>query len=316
LPGVASVGVIENILLNPLSQNSEGINVDGFQPPKGETSFDIDYTTADSGFFDAAGIRLLSGRLFNASDTPTAQRVAVINEVMAHMFWPGQDAVGRTFRDGKDVYRIIGVTRTTKVRTLGEPPRPFIFGAFSPSSSAAFMLVARVGPREDAAKTSIRMLAMLHDIDPALMIIQVKTMEQHLGAMLLPARLGAVSFAVFAGLALVLAIIGIYGVARYAVARRSREVAIRLAIGARPASLVRLLMRQGIVLVSMGAAIGLGLGLVASRALQSLLYGVTAVDPITFVGAPLALIAVGALAAFLPAWRASRVDPARTLRAE
>jgi ABC-type antimicrobial peptide transport system permease subunit len=148
------------------------------------------------------------------------------------------------------------------------------------------------------------------------MIVQAKTMQQHLAVMLLPARLGAVAFALFAGLALLLATIGVYGVVRYAVARRAREVAIRLAVGARPDSVVRLLMREGIVLVASGAALGLVLAAAASRGLESLLFGVTAIDPIAFIGAPLLLVGVGALAALLPARRASRVDPANVLRTE
>jgi ABC-type antimicrobial peptide transport system permease subunit len=141
-------------------------------------------------------------------------------------------------------------------------------------------------------------------------------MQTHLAVMLLPARLGAVAFALFAGLALVLATIGVYGVVRYAVARRAREVAIRLAVGARPDAVVRLLMREGVLLVGGGAVLGLALAALASRGLRSLLFGVDANDSIAFVCAPVVLIAIGALAAFLPARRASRVDPASTLRSE
>jgi predicted permease len=314
LDDVTGVGVIEFMLLNALGNNSKTVNVDGFQPPKGTTGFDIDATTADSGFFDAAGLTLVRGRVFNSSDVPGRDRVAIVNQVMAQKFWPGQDAVGRTFRSDSTVYHVIGVFKTTKVRSLGETPRPFIFTAIAQAPSPIFMLVAR--SRGDAARTATHMLAALRELDPSLMIIQAKTMQQHLAVMLLPARLGAVAFALFAGLALVLATIGVYGVVRYAVARRAREVAIRLAIGARPEGVVRLLMREGIVLVSAGAVLGLVLAALASRGLESLLFGVDALDPIAFFGAPVLLIGIGALAAFLPARRASRVDPASALRAE
>jgi ABC-type antimicrobial peptide transport system permease subunit len=160
------------------------------------------------------------------------------------------------------------------------------------------------------------MVSTLRALDPSLMIIQAKTMQTHLAVMLLPARLGAVAFALFAGLALALATIGVYGVVRYAVARRAREVAIRLAVGARPEGLVRLLMRDGVVLVGTGAVLGLAIAALASRGLRGLLFGVDAIDPVAFFGAPLLLVTIGALAAFLPARRASRVDPASTLRAE
>jgi putative ABC transport system permease protein len=160
------------------------------------------------------------------------------------------------------------------------------------------------------------MLATLREIDPSLMAIQVKTMSRHLAQMLVPARLGAMAFMLFAALALALAILGVYGVVSYAVARRSREAGIRLAVGAQPTAVVRLLMREGFVLVSVGAVFGLLLGLGASQVLRTLLYGVGAGDPITFVAAPLVLVVVGAVAAFLPARRAGRVDPASVLRAE
>jgi predicted permease len=316
LPEVENVGITNNLLLNQLNESDRAVNVDGFTPPKGERGFRIEYATADSGFFDAAGIALVSGRVFNSSDLPGTSPVAVIDEVMAKRFWPTGNAVGHTFRADTSVYRIIGVTKTTKVRSLGEAPQPFFFLAFAQSASPDFYLLAKARPGSDAALTMTRMMSALREIDPGFMIIQAKTMQQHLATMVLPAQLGAVAFALFAGLALVLAMIGIYGVVRYAVARRSREVAIRLAVGASPDGVVRLLMREGLVLVGGGAAIGIVLGLVASRALQRLLYGVPAIDPIAFIAAPATLVAVGALAAFLPARRASRVDPASTLRAE
>jgi ABC-type antimicrobial peptide transport system permease subunit len=134
--------------------------------------------------------------------------------------------------------------------------------------------------------------------------------------MLLPARLGAMAFTLFAALALALAVLGVYGVVSYAVARRTREVGIRLAVGAQPGALVRLLMKEGLALVIIGTAAGLLLGVASARVLQTLLFGVGGTDPATFIGAPLVLVAAGAVAAFIPARRASRVDPASVLRAE
>ncbi len=314
LDDVSGAGVISDMLLNSLGSNSQRITADGVQPPPGQTAFDIDQTTADSGLFDAIGLTLVRGRVFNSSDTPARDRVAIVNQAMVDKFWPGSDAVGRTFRSDSAVYHIIGVVKTTKVRSLGEAPRPLIIAAFSQDADPFFNVVVRA--RGDAAVATTRVLTTLREIDPSIMIFQAKTMEQHLGTMLLPARLGAVAFALFAALALILAMIGVYGVVRYAVARRSREVAIRLAIGARPDSVVRLLMRDGVMLVAIGAGVGLLVAAAAARALQALLFGVTAFDPAAFVVAPLLLVAIGALAAFLPARRASRIDPARAFRAE
>lgn len=314
LDDVSGAGVVSDMLLNSLGNNSERIHVDGAQPPPGQTAFDIDYTSADSGFFDAAGLTVVRGRVFNSSDTPAHDRVALVNQAMADRFWPGSDAVGRTFRTDSVTYHIIGVVKTTKVRSLGEAPRPLIIAAYTQDVEPFFNVIVRA--RGDAAVATTRTLTTLRALDPSFIIYQVKTMEQHLGTMLLPARLGAVAFALFAALALVLAMIGVYGVVRYAVARRSREVAIRLAIGARPDSVVRLLMRDGVMLVGIGALVGLLVAAAAARALQSLLFGVAAFDPAAFLLAPLLLLAIGALAAFLPARRASRIDPARAFRAE
>ena len=314
LDDVSGAGVISDMLLNSLGNNSERIRVDGVQPPPGRTAFDIDYTSADSGFFDAAGLTLVRGRVFNSSDTRARERVALVNQAMVDKFWPGRDAIGRTFRSDSLEYHIIGIVKTTKVRSLGEAPRPLIIAAYTQDVTPFLNVVVR--SHGDAAAATTRVLAALRALDPSFIIYQAKTMDQLLGTQLLPARLGAVAFALFAALALVLAMIGVYGVVRYAVARRSREVAIRLAIGARPDSVVRLLMRDGVMLVALGAAIGLLVAAAAARALQSLLFGVTAFDPAAFLVAPALLLAIGALAAFLPARRASRIDPARAFRAE
>ncbi len=314
IPGVVTVGAIDNILLNPLSQQSKRIKVPGFTPPKGKTSFDVDFAAADSGLLGAIGVAVLRGRGITAADVRTAPRIALVNELMANKFWPGKDAIGQTFSTDSTTYQIVGITRTTKVRTLGEEPRPFIFTSFAQEFSSSPMIVARTSGPADRVAT--QMLATLREIDPGLMAVQVKTMERHLAAMLLPARLGAMAFTLFAGLALALAVLGVYGIVGYAVARRTREAGIRMAVGAQPRAIVRLLMREGVVLVTIGSVVGLLLGFGSARVLRTLLYGVGAGDPLTFIGAPVLLLLVGVLASFLPARRAGRVDPASVLRAE
>jgi predicted permease len=314
IPGVVTVGVVDNILLNSLSQQGKSIRVPGVTPPKGRDAFDVDFSAADSGYLGAIGLPVVRGRGITAADGPNAPKVAVVNEAMARQFWPGKDAIGQTFSTDSSTYRVVGVTRTAKVRSLGEDPRPFIITSYAQEFSANAMLVARTNG--DADRTATQMLAALREVDPGLMAIQVKTMARHLATMLLPARLGAMAFTLFAGLALGLAVLGVYGVVSYAVARRTREVGIRLAVGAQPYALVRLLMREGVTLVGAGIAIGLLLGFGSAQVLGALLYGVGAADPLTFIGAPVLLMLVGALAAFLPARRATRVDPASVLRAE
>jgi predicted permease len=313
--GVSHVGITGNILLNPLNESDRAINVDGYAPPKGERGHAIMFATADSGYFDAIGLQLTNGRVFTSADRPGMPRVAIINEALAKKFWPTVDPVGRVFREDTTTYRIVGVVKTTKIRSLSETGEPFFFLPYAQLPTPDFHLVAS-GAAGDGAIIATRTAAVLREIDPSFMIIQVKTMRQHLAQMVLPAQLGAVAFALFAALALLLAMIGIYGVVQYAVARRTREVAIRLAVGARPDGVVRLLMSEGIRLVVTGAVIGLALSVAAARGLGALLYGIPGVDLVAFLGAPLVLVMVGALAAFLPARKAIRVDPASALRAE
>src|SRR5690606_38836227 len=281
LPGVRAVGVTSNLHLNSLSTQTVNVKVEGFEPPPGQDHFLADHARVDAGYFDAAGIPIVRGRNFDAAwDREDGARVAIINQTMAERFWPGQDPVGRTFTGDTTRYTIVGVARDAKYRTLGEPPRLFVYTAYSQRYSPSLTILARTAADADGA--AVRLLALVRSLDPELMVLETKTMERHLAIMLLPARLGALVFTAFAALALALALLGVYGVVSYAVARRTREVAIRMSIGADPAGVVRLLMRRGLALVGVGGAIGVVAALLGARALQGILYGVEPIDPITF----------------------------------
>ncbi|HEX8723846.1 MAG TPA: ABC transporter permease [Gemmatimonadaceae bacterium] len=314
IDGVESVGLIDNILLDVTSTQAAYVNVPGFTPPKGEPGFEVDDAAVDSGFFSAAGVTLVRGRGIASTDRAGTPPVAVINELMARTFWPNGDPIGRTFRADSLTYRVVGVSRDTKVRSLTEAPRPFYFVSLQQRSSPYLMLVART--RGDAAATTPEVIAAMHAADPEVMILQGTTMARHLASNMLPTRLGTIAFGLFAAVALALAMIGVYGVVSYAVARRAREVGIRMALGAEPRAIVRLLMREGLAVVLVGGVLGLALAAAVTRALQGLLSGVAAVDPLTFAAAPLVLIGVGALATFIPARRSVHTDPVVVLRAE
>jgi predicted permease len=315
LPGVDEVGLIGNIHLTTVGRRTTTINVDGVEPPPGREFHTVDYSAIDPGFFEAAGIPVLRGRNFNDDDLPDSPAVAVVNQALAQKFWPDQDPVGRTIRreDASDL-TVVGVTGNAKIRTLGEPPRPFIYRPYGQSMPPFYYVLARTSI--DPERTVLDMLAAGRELDPELWVWEAKTMDRHLSIQLLPARLSAVILSAFATLALVLATIGLYGVVSYSVARRIREVGIRMSLGADGATVLRMLMGGGLKLVVVGVVTGLAIAFAAARLLASLLFNVSALDPVTFLLVPVVLGTSALLAAYVPARRASRIDPASALRNE
>jgi len=315
IPGVRAVGLTGNLHLNTLSFSSTDINVDGFDPPPGRRGHLIDRTVVDAGFFDAAGIPIIRGRPFDDTDVADGRRSVIINQVMADRFWRGEDPVGRIVREADgDELVIVGVAGTAKIRSLGEDPKPFLYYPYSQEYAPFVTVLARTAG--SAEQTKGRLLSLLRDMDPDAVIMESKTMEEHLAVTLIPARLSALLSTVFGALALALAIIGLNGVVSYAVSQRSREMGIRMSLGATPWSVVRMVVASGMTLVAVGSALGLALAFLVTRALQAFLFGIALLDPVTFLAAPALLAAVALVASFLPAWRASRVDPVRALKAE
>ena len=195
-----------------------------------------------------------------------------------------------------------------------EPPRSFVYRPYSQDYSSYLTVVAKT--TVDPRRTALDLLATGRELDPELWTWESKTMDQHLGVVLLPARLSALLLSVFGVLALVMASIGLYGVVSYAVSQRAREVGIRMALGAGAPAVVRLLAGSGLRLVVVGCVIGLGLAVMASRLLTGLLFAVDVWDPVTFVAVPVVLGGAALLAAYIPARRVSRVDPVEALRVD
>ncbi len=314
LPGVAAVGMSGDLHLSTMSNMIRRVSVDGVDPPPGQDYHLVDYAPVDPGFFDAVGVEIVRGRAFNDSDGPDGAPVVIISAAMAARFWPGRDAVGRTLRSGGIEHTVVGVARDAKVRSLGEAPRPFLYRPYAQAFTSFMTVIARTST--DAQKTVLDMVALARRLDPEIIIFETKTMERHLAVMLLPHRLSALLVTAFGALALLLASIGLYGVVSYAVAARSREVGIRMSLGANPRSVARLLLGDGMRLVAVGGVIGLVLSFLAAQLLGRLLYGITATDPITFGLVPVVLMSVALLAAWIPARRASAVNPVNALRAE
>lgn len=317
LPGVTGVAFADRLPLGPELQ-TRGMTIDGVEPPPGEETFSIDIASVDAAYFDVLGVPLVQGRTFSPADGdggPTT--VAIVSEAFVRRFLPGQDPVGATLRLGTgDVpaVRIVGVARDAKTRTLGEAPRPYVYLPVRQSGIGALQIVARGTMAPTRLADEMRRVARA--IEPRLPILEAKTMDQHLALMLFAPRMAALLLAVFGGLGLVLAIVGIWGIVSYAVARRTREVGLRMALGATPREAVALLTGAGARIVGIGAAVGLLLAIAAGRLLQRFLFGIGGFDPITFVSVPVLLGLVGVIAAWVPARRAASVDPMRALRVE
>ncbi len=314
LPGVESVGRAGNLHLNQLSTQSVRVNVDGVDPPVGRDFHRVDYTVIDEGFLDVAGIPLVAGRNVSRTDEPDGEPVALVNQTFVRQFFPDGNALGRTVRLNEQEVQVVGVTRDTKIRQLAEEPRPFVYLSMRQSFSAFGFVLARTSASADAL--ALELFSAARALDPDIMIFESTTVERHLSILLVARELGAGVVAGFASLALLLAALGLYGVVSYAVSRRVHEVGIRLSLGAEPGEVVRMLTGGGLRLVATGGLVGLALAAVLSQLLSRLLYGIPPLDPLTFLGVPVVLGAVAALASWIPARRASRIDPVTALRAD
>lgn len=315
-PGVKSAALVNVISFGP-NQHQESIVPEGYHFPKGIDRVDVFANWVDESFFDTMAVPLLRGRGFRASDLWGGPRVAVINEVMAQHYWPNQDPVGKRFRlgdrNGKWV-QIVGVAKTGKYIWIGEAPTEFIYLALDELPSARMTLVAQ--SYSDAAGLVTPLREMVRGLDPGQPMFDVRTMQDfyQMRAIGAPGMIIVVVRAM--GLiGLLLALVGLYGLMAYSVARRTREIGIRMAIGADRGLVVRMVLRQGLRLALAGLAIGLVASLGAEKAVMAI-FGSTERDALAYVLVAPALLAVTMLAAWVPARRASRVDPIRTLRYE
>ncbi|HEX8766634.1 MAG TPA: ABC transporter permease [Candidatus Acidoferrum sp.] len=269
-------------------------------------------------YFHAVGTPVIQGREFTDADAATSPRVAVINEAFAKKIWPGENAIGKHFRTKKDEAdtEVVGVTRTGKYFFLYESPQPFVYFPLAQHYVSAANLFVYTQNDPQSMVTAVR--DQIRQFDATLPVFAVTTMEAHVqyGKPLLPARLGAMLVGAFGVLGLVLASVGVYGVVSYSVSQRTQEIGIRTAMGAQRSSVLRLILKQGMKMALIGSGIGIVLSLVVFRALGTVLYGVRVFDPLTLTSVSSLLIAVAFIASYIPALRATHVDPVVALRDE
>ena len=315
LPGVRSASLATEVPLG-LGRTRRGIWIEGYEARSGE-DMGVDTNTVGPDYFRTMGIRLVRGRDFTASDAAGRPGVVVVNEAFARRYWPDQDPIGRHVRLGDASgapAQVVGVVQDGKYVTLGEDPKPFFYVPFLQRyESGATLHVRTAGDPRGLAEAMRREVRAL---DPSLPVFDEKTMTDHLGVSLLPARLAASVLGLFGVVALMLAAVGIYGVMDQAVRQRTRELGVRVALGARPADLLSMVLGQSMRVAVAGLAIGLLAALGLSRLVASLLYGIGATDPATFVAIPALLAAVAMLASYVPARWAMKVDPMVALRHE
>ncbi|HXU39697.1 MAG TPA: ABC transporter permease [Blastocatellia bacterium] len=320
LPGVRSASIADFLPLS-LNYSGNGIYIEGQEPVRGADVPTAMVATVGVRYFETMGIPLLQGRDFSEQDKKDTPQVAIVNEAFARSFFPGTDpaqgAIGKriSFKSVQGPFvQIIGVAKDGKYFNIAEEPRPFVYSSLLQNYSSQTILIARTTFDSNSMIGSVR--NEVQKLDPGLPIFDIKTLSEHMRLSLFPARIAATVLGGFGALAVTLAIIGIYGVTSYSVAQRTREVGIRMALGASQAHVLRLVLGQGIVLVGIGSVIGVVASIALTRLMSGLLFGVTSTDPLILVAVPLLLAGVALGACFVPARRATKVDPMVALRYE
>jgi len=315
LPGVQGVALASRLPFS-LNFNRTNIAVPGRQKAIDEMGTSINSATVSPAYFRTIGIGVLHGRTFAESDTPGERRVAIVSEMFARTYWPDDSAIGRTvfertLNSGR-AFEIVGVVANHTLQTVGETPQPAIYFSTTQRPSGYNVVVARTVSDDGALVSQMR--ETLLTLEPDLLLMDSQTMKGQMRGMLFPVRVAAVLVTAFSGLGLALPAVGLYGIIAFSVAQRTREIGIRMAIGARPGTVVRLVLRQGLGLVGVGLIVGSLLGALATRIVAGALYGVSVADPIAWGAAAAVLLGAAMLANAVPAYRAVRIDPVRALR--
>jgi putative ABC transport system permease protein len=317
LPEVQYAGLSNFVPLNLSVSSINPIHVEGQPEQRGANVPMAMAARSSPGFLSALGTRLIQGRDFTEQDGESKQDVAVVNEIFARRFWPGQSALGKRFSNAGSAgpwIEVVGVIQDGKYFSLNEEATPFVYTNMRLWIGGSLTMVARTASEPQSAIEAIR--REVQQLDATLPVYNVRTMVEHMAIPLFPARVAATLLGSFGLLALLLAAIGIFGVMSYAVTQRTREIGIRIALGAPASGIFKLVVGQGLKPAALGLAIGLACAFAGTRLMSGFLYGVSALDVVTFAGVSLLLALVAMLACYVPARRATKVDPMAALRRE
>jgi len=312
LPGVQSASLANWIPLG-FNSSSDSFKPEGYVPGPHEV-MEAGVAVVSPDYFRTMEIPLVNGRDFGAEDNAKSQNVVVVNQALVDRYWAGRDAIGKRVQIGKEFYSVIGVARTSRYYSLNEPPEPFMYFPLDQNYTSNITLHVRVagGP----GNVALAVQNAIHEMNAGLPVFDVTTLDSRIQVSSGILRIAGSTVGIFGLLALVLAAVGIYGVIAYTTKQRTREIGIRVALGAQRRDIFRLVIGQGVRLTLIGVAIGLIAGYFFARVLSSLLFGVSASDPLTFGAGAIFLGTVALGACYIPAWRAMRVDPMVALRYE
>ena len=312
LPGIEAASWASNMPF--WSSASRGVSIEGQEQTRKSEMLNAVTNTVDLDFFKVMHIPLLNGRDFTDGDRDGSLEVAIINQDLARRYWPAGDALGKRIRlVGDHVTRqIVGVVQNSNYTTLGESPQPCVYLPLRQNPGASVTLYVRAARDPESVLGEVQ--REIKALAPRVEVSDMRTGARFMDQILWSARIVVSMLGVFGLLALVLASVGLYGLLAYLVRGRQREIGVRMAMGASRPAILSLILRQGMTLVCVGVAIGLGLSLLLGRAFAKMLFGLSPADPLSLLGASVALILVAALACYLPALTASRMDPMRALR--
>jgi putative ABC transport system permease protein len=316
-PGVTSAAYSDSIPLGFGLGKWNSVVVEGYAPRPGE-NLDVYHASVSPGYFDLLRIPLLAGRDFRAEDNETAPRVMIVNESFARRFFDGRDPVGRRVQIYGKPFQIVGLVKDSKYYKLSEAPQPYFYMSFDQvhygSGENGVSLYARTD--RDARDLVPVLRREMSAIDPQSAGLTAMPLSDYISAAWFGSRIASFLLAVLGAISMLLAGVGLYGVMAYSVSQRTREIGIRMALGADPGGVLRIVMREGLLLALLGIGAGLAIALAAAPQIAPLLYQVSPADPVSIAGAALFLLVVAVLASLIPALRATRVDPIRALRQE